>query len=436
MIKRDKYLNQLITAMKNGMPKVITGIRRSGKSYLLKNIFRDYLLQQHVQSQNIISIELDDIINYQYRNPLKLTSFIRDSVAHLDGIVFVFIDEVQLISSIVNPELTDGKIVLAKKDDSSVISFVDVVLGLSRLPNVDLYVTGSNSKLLSKDVFTEFRDKATNIHVLPLSFEEYYDYIGGDEQSAFYEYLMHGGMPLCVLKPRDEKEKYLKELFSLTYFKDILEHNSFKKAETLDEICDVLSSMSGQLLNSQRIAHIVESRKREKIDKGTVDKYIEAFVDSYIISEAKRYDIKGTSPIGATRKYYFQDTGLRNARLDFASPDFGQMIETAIYNELIYRGYNVRVGSFDQVEKDENGKSVLKSYEVDFYATKGIDSLYIQATDNVEDESTLTREQRPFKLIRDSVKKMIIVNRPIKPIKMADGIIVEGVVDFLLDYLK
>ncbi len=434
MIKRDLYLNKLIDSKQNGFPKVITGVRRCGKSYLLKNIYHDYLISCGVQESQIILLELDAIENFKYRNPIELNSYIKDKTKNLNVFYYVFLDEIQLVSKIINPAFTNGKIILAKDGDENTISFVDVVLGLSRLKNVDLYVTGSNSKLLSKDIVTEFRDKATNIHLHPLSFKEYFGYVGGDKYAAFYDFMRYGGMPLSVLKATgEEKESYLKELFNTTYIKDIVEHNSFRKSESLDEICDIISYYSGQLLNSQKVANIFESRKKEKIGKETIDKYLNAFEDAYLISEVKRANIKGGNLIGATKKYYFCDTGLRNARLDFASPDFGQMIETIVYNELLVAGYNVQVGTFNQVEKDKNGKSVVKTYEVDFVASKGINKYYLQITDNIDKELTRNREINPFNLIRDANRKYLLVNRPISKMRMEDGVILCGVVDFILN---
>ncbi len=434
MIQRKHYLDLLIDSKGNGFPKVITGVRRCGKSYLLKNIYHDYLLSQGVLESQIIQIELDDINSAMYRNPMALTEYVKEKTKDPDCFYYVFIDEIQLVTKIINPAFTDGKIVIAKEKDENTISFVDVVLGLSRLKNVDLYVTGSNSKLLSKDVVTEFRDKATNIYLYPLSFQEFYDYVGGDKYAAFYEYARYGGRPLCVLKKSySEKEDYLKHLFGMTYLKDIIEHNKFRKSESLDEICDILASCSGQLLNSRRIANIFVSRKKEKLDSGTIENYLNAFEDAYLISEAKRYDIKGGSVIGATRKYYFVDTGLRNARLDFTSLDMGQRIENIVYNELVIKGYNVKVGSFGQVEKNKENKSVLKNYEVDFIACKGIDNFYLQVSDNIDRETTKKRELAPFHLIRDANRKYLIINKPITPRKLENGIILDGIVDFILN---
>jgi uncharacterized protein len=433
MIKRNQYLNQLIEAKQNGFPKVITGVRRCGKSYLLKHIYHDYLVSQGVEEEQIVILELDDVNNADYRNPMLLSAYIKEKAAKEDETFYVFIDEIQLVSRIINPAFTSGKIVPAKKEEENVISFVDVVLGLSRLPNVDLYVTGSNSKFLSKDVVTEFRDKATNIHLHPLSFREYYEYAGGEKYEAFYEFLRYGGMPLAVLKKKAEaKEAYLKELFAATYLRDIIEHNAFRKSGALDEICDIVSYHSGQLLNSQKIASIFESRKKEKLGKETIDAYLDAFIDTYLISEAKRIDVKGNASIGASRKYYFCDTGLRNARLDFSSPDFGQMVETFVYNELLIAGYSVKVGNFRQIEKDKEGKSVLKTYEIDFVASKGNEKIYLQVSDNIDSESTRERKLRPFDLIKTLDKKYLLINRPISPMRLQNGVILAGVVDFIL----
>ena len=434
MIQRNHYLDLLIQAKGNGFPKVITGIRRCGKSYLLNQIYYDYLISQGVMDSDIIQIELDDINNASYRNPLELASYVKEKAKDPSRYYYVFIDEIQLVTKIINPVFTDGKIIIAKETDENIISFVDVVLGLSRLKNLDLYVTGSNSKLLSKDVVTEFRDKATNIHLYPLSFKEYYDYVGGDKYAAFYEYVRYGGMPLCVLKNNaTEKENYLKQLFETTYLKDIIEHNRFRKSESLDEICDIIASCSGQLLNTQRISNMFISRKKDKLSRETIEKYLEAFEDSYLIKEAKRYDIKGCSYIGATKKYYFSDVGLRNARLDFTSLDMGQMIENIVYNELLIKGYQVKVGTFDQVEKNREKRSVLKSYEVDFIACKGIDKFYLQVSDNIDTETTKKRELAPFRFVKDANRKFLIINKPISPMKLEGGIILDGIAEKTLD---
>ncbi|MCQ2742904.1 MAG: ATP-binding protein [Bacilli bacterium] len=435
MIARDKYLKELIATKNNGFPKVITGIRRCGKSFLLKDIFSKYLREHGVQEKEILMIELDDDKNASLRNPIELGKYVRRVTAG-NKMNYVILDEIQRVYTIVNPDLVEGKIVLAKKTDTETISFVDVVLGLSHEKNIDLYVTGSNSKMLSTDIVTEFRDKATNIHVSPLSFEEYSNYVGGSKFEALSSYMQYGGMPLAAIKNEEDRKKYLTGLFETTYFKDILEHNKLMKTESLDELCNVISSCTGELLNSGKIANTFRSVKREDINQQTVDKYIQFFVDAFLLREAKRYDLRGRNEIGALRKYYFLDTGLRNARLNFAYSDEGLLLENVIYNELIYHGYSVNVGTFDSVEKDRNGKSIRKTNEIDFYARKGNRHYYIQVTDNIGDAKTKAREYRPFFMINDQVQKILVINRPIPETRDENGFTVIGAVDFMLRFIK
>ena len=435
MIRRDKYLHQLISNRDNGFPKVITGIRRCGKSYLLKEIYKQYLIDEGIGEDNILILELDDFRNAKYRDPIELGNYVREFCKFKDR-CYVILDEIQMVFTIINPVLTDNKHVLAGKNDTEVISFVDVILGLSREKNIDLYVTGSNSRMFSSDIVTEFRDKAVNISLTPLSFEEFYAYRGGSSTDAIYEYMQYGGMPLAVLKEESEKREYLKGLFETTYFRNILEHNQLKKSSSFDELCNILSASTGSLLNSTKIANTFMSVKHEKIDKLTVEKYIELFKDAFIIREAFRYDLKGRAEIGALRKYYFCDTGLRNARLNFAFPDEGQMLENIVYNELIYHGYTVNVGTFDSIEKDKNGNSVRKNNEVDFYAVKGNRMYYIQVTENLSSESTREREVRPYKLLNDQVQKIIVVNKPINETRDNEGFTIIGATDFLLRFIQ
>ena len=435
MIKREKYLSQLIKAKNNGFPKVITGIRRCGKSFLLKEIYRDYLLSEKTPPNHIITIDLDEDKNAPYRDPIRLGEYVRSICTEKEK-YYVFLDEIQKVYSIINPNLTDGKHLPATANDSDIISFVDVVLGLSHERNIDLYVTGSNSKMLSSDIITEFRDKATNIHLAPLSFEEFYNYTGGYETEALYTYMQYGGMPLAVLKDDEEKKEYLKGLFETTYFRDIVERNHLRRGEELDELCNIISVSTGELLNSERISNTFRSVRKSKIDKQTVENYVGYFIDAFLLREARRYDIKGRKEIGALRKYYFTDTGLRNSRLNFAFPDEGQMIENIVFNELCYNGYSVNVGSFDSVEKDKNGKSVRKTNEVDFYAQKGIRAYYIQVTADMSDENIRKREIRPYILLNDQIQKIIVVNKPIKENRDEKGFTIIGVTDFLLRFIK
>ena len=439
MIEREKYLRQLVKAKNNGFPKVITGIRRCGKSFLLKEIYREYLLSENIPENHIITIDLDEDKNVPYRDPISLGEYVR-SICTEKEIYYVFLDEIQKVYSIINPNITDGKHIPASANDSDIISFVDVVLGLSREKNIDLYVTGSNSKMLSSDIITEFRDKATNIHLAPLSFDEFYNYTGGYETEALYTYMQYGGMPLAVLKDDEEKKEYLKGLFETTYFRDIVERNHLRRGEELDELCNIISASTGELLNSERISNTFRSVRKSKIDKQTVENYVGYFIDAFLLREARRYDIKGRKEIGALRKYYFTGTGLRNSRINFvfpvAFPDEGQMIENIVFNELCYNGYSVNVGSFDSVEKDKNGKSVRKTNEVDFYAQKGIRAYYIQVTADMSDENTRKREIRPYILLNDQIQKIIVVNRPIKESRDEKGFTIIGVTDFLLRFIK
>lgn len=345
-------------------------------------------------------------------------------------------DEVQKIFPIINPALTEGKHIPAKKDDEQIISFVDVILGLSREKNIDLYVTGSNSKMLSSDIITEFRDKAVNIQLKPLSFEEFSEYKGGSKTDALLEYMQFGGLPLAVLKSESEKKDYLKNLFEMTYFKDIIERNKLKKTSSLDELCNLISSLTGQLINAEKIANTFQSVKKEKINKLTVEKYIGYFIDSFLIQEAKRYDLKGRTEIGALRKYYFLDTGLRNARLNFAFPDEGQMLENIVYNELIYNGYSVNIGTFDTVTKDKNGKSVRKTSEVDFFAKRGTNQFYIQVCASLADTTTRAREVRPFLQLNDQVRKIIVTGQNVNENLDENGFVIIGAIDFLLRFIK
>lgn len=435
MIKRDIYLNQLIRSKNNGFPKVITGIRRCGKSFLIKEIFVNYLKENGINENNILIIELDNDINITYRNPIELGKYVREFCKGKKD-CYVFIDEIQLVTSVINPAFTNGKIILAKKDDKNVISFVETILGLSREKNIDLYVTGSNSKMLSSDIITEFRDKATNISLYPLSFAEFYEYKGGSKTDSLYEYMQYGGVPLAVLKDVDDKKIYLNQLFNTTYFADIIEHNNLKRSESLDELSNIISECTGDLLNSQKIADTYKSVKHENIDKETVERYLQFFIDAFIIKEATRYDVKGRKEIGATRKYYFTDVGLRNARINFAFGDEGKILENIIYNELVFNGYSVNIGTYEKVEKDKDGKSIKVNYEIDFLATKNNRSYYVQVSDNINNEKTRNREIKPYISLNDQIQKIIVVNKPIDETRDENGFTIIGAFDFMTKFIK
>ena len=436
MIERNVYLNKLIESKENGFPKVITGIRRCGKSYLLEEIYKKYLLNNGVNEENIIIIDLDDEENYDYYDPINLSNHVIE-LCDDNKMNYVFIDEIQNVVSIINPVFTNGKHVIAKPKDKNVITFAKIVLSLSKKKNIDIYVTGSNSKMLSTDVQTEFRDKATNINVNPLSFEEYMNYTNLEEYRAINEYLTYGGMPLAVLKDKDEEKKeYLIKLFETTYFKDIIERYKFRKIEALDELCTLLSTCVGTLINSEKLSNTYKSKTKNKIDSETVTSYINAFKDSHIIREAMRYDVKGKEIITSLKKYYFIDTGLRNARLNFSFLDEGQMLENVVYNELVYNGYSVNVGTYDKVEKNKNNESIRRTYEIDFLATKGNRMYYIQVASDISSEETRNREIKPYISLNDQIQKIIVINKPINETRDLNGFTIIGITDFLLRFIK
>ncbi len=436
MIERNNYLDKLIKSKENGFPKVITGIRRCGKSYLLEEIYKKYLLNNGVNEENIIIIDLDDEENYDYYDPINLSDHVIE-LCDDNKMNYVFIDEIQNVVPIINPVFTNGKHVIAKPEDENVITFAKIVLSLSKKKNIDIYVTGSNSKMLSKDVQTEFRDKATNINVNPLSFEEYMNYTNLEEYRAINEYLTYGGMPLAVLKDKEEEKKeYLIKLFETTYFKDIIERYKFRKVEALDELCTLLSTCVGTLINSEKLSNTYKSKTKNKIDSETVTSYINAFKDSHIIREAMRYDVKGKEIITSLKKYYFIDTGLRNARLNFSFVDEGQMLENVVYNELVYNGYSVNVGTYDKVEKNKNNESIRRTYEIDFLATKGNRMYYIQVASDIGSEETRNREIKPYISLNDQIQKIIVINKPINETRDLNGFTIIGITDFLLRFIK
>ena len=436
MIERQRYLNYLIKSQNNGFPKVITGIRRCGKSYLLNTIYKEYLLEQGINEKNIIEMDLAMISNAYYRDPIYLFEHIIELTTKNSGINYVFLDEIQEVYDITNLALTGGKHIKAKKGEEDIVGFVDVILDLASHENIDLYVTGSNSKMLSSDIITEFRDKATNITLYPLSFEEFNSYKKGYAMENLIEYLQYGGMPLAVLSGLEDKKNYLKNLYHTTYFKDIIDRNKLQKNESLDELTRIISSCVGSLINVEKISNTYESIKHEIIDKSTVNRYVSFFEDAFLISPVSRYDLKGKEEIGALRKYYFVDCGLRNAILNFSDYNEGQLLENLVYNELIYNGYSVNVGVFDSYGKNKDNKTVRKNYEVDFYAIKGNRHLYIQVCDNYNSIEVKEREKKPYTLLNDQVQKIIVIKDPINETRDETGYTIIGIVDFLLRFIK
>ncbi len=436
MIARDKYLNLLIASKQNGFPKVITGIRRSGKSYLLNTIYKNYLIESGVNDENIIILDLTKLSNAYYRDPIYLYDYILDLTKDKSQFYYVILDEIQEVYSLVNLALTEGKHQKATSKDVDIISFVDVILDLGSKENIDLYVTGSNSKMLSSDIVTEFRDKATNIQIRPLSFEEFCIYHNKDVNLLINDYMLYGGMPLAVIKEGIDKENYLKRLFETTYLKDIIERNKIRKCEALDEIATLLATCVGDCINSERIANLYKSKTKNKIDSDSVNKYIISFVNSFIISEAFRYDLKGKKIITSTKKYYYIDTGLRNARLNFIYSDIGKLLENVVYNELIYNDYKVSVGTFDVFGKDDSNKTIRKTLEIDFLAVKRNRMYYIQVCEDYSSEATKNRELKPYIALNDQIQKIIVINKPIKEMRDEKGFTIIGICDFLLRFIK
>lgn len=432
--RRDKYLNQLINSKENGFPKVITGIRRCGKSYLLNTIYRNYLIENGIDPQNIIYIDLEDALNYKYWDPLYLYEFVLELTKNKNGVSYVIIDEIQHVYKINNPNLTNGEHIKAKDGDVDAISFVNVILGLSKKKNLDIYVSGSNSKMLSSDIATELRNKETEIRVEPLSFKEFLDATGLKPENALNEYMFHGGMPLSLYeKTESGKEEYLLGLIKKTYIKDVIERKGFRNEDAVREVLNVLSSCIGQLVNSSNISNYFKSVKKQKIDDQTVQKYIDSFIDCFLIKKAERYDIKGKAKIGAQYKYYFSDLGLRNALLNFLHTDDGFQLENIIYNELIYRGFNVDIGVVETNEPNKNGNYVKKQREVDFIATRGSEKYYIQSAFSIDSQNVYFREKESISKINDFNKKIIVVKDPITIRRDEKGIETIGVIEFLVN---
>ena len=426
MIKRDKYLNKIISKQNNGLIKVITGVRRSGKSYLLNFIYKNYLLDHGVNENNIIMLALDEDINIKYRNPILLGEYIREKIINKDEQYYIFLDEIQKVENIQNPYI-DNK--------ESLITFVDVLLGLMKIPNCDIYVTGSNSKMLSSDILTEFRDRGDEIRIYPLSFKEFYDYKKIDKSDAYREYITYGGLPLAILKDNHEdKSKYLKDLFNKTYLKDVLERNDIKNnQEEIDELLNIISSSMGSLTNPLKLSNTFKSVRKINITSQTISKYLDYFIDAFILDKVYRYDIKGKKYINTPLKYYYTDVGLRNARLNFRQQEENHIMENVVYNELKLRGFDVDIGVVEYNYKDENGKNKRKQLEVDFIASKFNKKYYIQSALTISNEDKLDQELNSLKRINDSFKKVILVKENIMPWYDNNGILYLGIYDFLLN---
>ena len=394
MVKRDSYMNRLIHSMWNGEIKVITGIRRCGKSVLLFDLFFEYLLSQNVPEDHILKIELDQRRYYKFRNPITLCEYVESTVRDRKNEKFyLFIDEVQLTTKVVD-----------KENGGIEVTIYDMLNELKAYKNLDVYVTGSNSKGLSKDIATEFRGRATQIHVFPLSFAEFYSAVGGDERKALDAYMLYGGMPrLLALEDEKDKKDYLISLYSELYVKDIVERNGIEREDVLNDILDFLASQISSLTNPTNIANAIASMKNEKINPAMVSNYVQYVIDSFLISMAKRYDVKGKTYFKYPNKYYYTDIGLRNARLNYRQYDPGHIMENIIYNELLRRGYSVDVG----VVFDRAGDSKIQK-EIDFVVNDADKKIYIQSAFRMDNDKKESSELASLMLTKDFFKKIIV----------------------------
>ena len=405
-INRNTYLEKLINRRENGAIKVLTGIRRCGKSYLLDPIFKDYLISTGVKEDHIIKLELDKEINKKYHDSKVLDEYLRSLIKD-KKMYYILLDEVQL---------ADG--------------FEYVLNGLLYEKNIDIYVTGSNSKFLSSDIITEFRGRGDEVKVFPLSFSEYVSNFKGDKYEAWNEYVLYGGLPMILSKKSDEeKSNYLKTLFEQTYIKDIIERNNIQRSDILDSIINMLASSVGSLTNPQKIFDTFKSNKEKEISLNTVNFYLKCIEDSFIVNKVERYDVKGKKYISTPSKYYFSDIGLRNARLNFRQQEENHLMENIIYNELVVRGYNVDVGVVEI--RDEQSRK--KQVEVDFVCNLGNKKYYVQSALNLETREKTLQEERPLLNIPDNFKKIIVVKDNMKSWYTEEGILIIGIQEFLLN---
>lgn len=408
-IKRDVYLNKMIDYKNNHLIKIITGLRRAGKSYLLFKLFKRHLMSEGVNEDHIIGIAFDDFAYREYRNPDKLYNYVKQRITN-QSMYYILLDEVQMLDN-----------------------FVDVLNGFLYMPNVDVYVTGSNARFLSSDVVTEFRGRGVQIHVEPLSFKEFMSVFDGDRYQGWQAYSLYGGLPMvALLKDESQKTEMLKALLKETYITDILNRNKVKNDAELEELIQILASNIGALTNPTKLSNTFKSEKRIDIHIETIKRYIDYFVDSFLINRAIRYDIKGKKYIDTPHKYYFSDLGLRNALLNFRQVEPTHIMENIIYNELRMRGYNVDVGVITRYSKNAEGKTSRSTLEIDFVCNKGSERLYIQSAYSLPDQEKIEQEQRSLVLSEDSFQKMIITTDNIPVHQMENGIVMMNIYDFLL----
>jgi predicted AAA+ superfamily ATPase len=423
-IKRDRYLNRLVSYQWDGQVKVITGIRRCGKSYLLRVLFKNYLLAQGVREERIISIELDLARDIRYRSPLELSAYVRGLAQGKEQKYYLFIDEIQMSDEIANPYNPSGK----------KITFYDALNDMRELANVDVYVTGSNSRMLSTDILTEFRGRSDEVRVHPLSFAEYYSAVGGDKNDAFDAYAFFGGMPLVLSRPDDTaKMNYLRSLFSEVYIKDIVERKKIEREDVLGVVMDILASSVSSLTNPAKLTNTLKSRERISVSPNTVKAYIGHLADAFLFAESKRYDVRGKAYIDSPSKYYCEDIGLRNARIGFRQQEMTHMMENILYNELIGRGFSVDVGVVYSRELNRNNSSVRVPREIDFVITGAGKKAYIQSAYAMESNEKRASELKPFTLTGDSFPKIIVRKDIGKRWYDDEGVLNIGLIDFLLD---
>ena len=409
-IKRDSYLEQLKIRKDNGMIKIITGIRRCGKSFLLFVLFKKYLLESGVDHDHIIEIALDGIENEELRDPKKCYRYIKDAMKD-EQKYYLLLDEVQFMPR-----------------------FEEVLNSLLRIGNIDVYVTGSNSKFLSSDIVTEFRGRGDEIRIYPLSFAEFYAVFDGDFDDAWEEYMIYGGLPQVVkFSVERQKAEYLKNIFNNVYIKDVVERNRIQNVDEINTLVDILASVIGAPTNPTKISNTFKSERGINYSNKTISNHIDYLAEAFLISKAERYDIKGRKYVGANRKYYFSDIGLRNARLNFRQQEPTHIMENIVYYELLIRGYNVDVGIVDVFAKSSEGKKVHKQLEVDFVVNQGSQRYYIQVAYDMTSEEKQTQELNSLRNIPDSFKKLVIVNGTKKPWRNEEGFVIMGMKYFLLN---
>lgn len=433
VIKRDRYLNELLSKRWNGRVKIITGIRRCGKSFLLSTLYKDYLKDEGVPEDCFVEISLDRKAYVKFRNPNELYDYVLSQTQDESKRYYVFIDEIQLSFKVKNEDV-DENLIPDEDKDMLYTTFYDILNDLMAKSNLDVYVTGSNSKMLSKDIVTNFRDRGTEVKVYPLSFKEYYDVSGLEKADALEEYLTYGGMPLAVIeKDESEKRKYLADLHKNVYIKDIVERYKLKDDEVLDALIDSLSSAVGSLTNPHNLANAAGTLMRRSTSDHTIKNYLDYLQDAYLFVAAKRYDVKGKRYFENTQKFYSMDLGLRNAKLNFRQQEKSHLMENMIYLELIRRGYSVDVGVVELTRVNEQGKKQQSQYEIDFIVNTGKEKIYIQSALNVDTEDKKNQETFSLKNSGDFFQKIVIVDGNTKQWRDDDGIVYVGVIPFLLE---